>query len=162
MIDPIRFVHDLAWEDLPAQVRLQTELCLLDLIGVAAGGLGTRLSQIIRSHAHAEFGGALPMLFDGRSASASGVALAAGMTIDALDAHDGFNPAKGHIGCPLFPAALALGAETAVSGKRFLQAIAMGYEFGARVSVAQHQQIDLLGRRTVLDDRPHLAERRNG
>ncbi len=48
------------------------------------------------------------MLFDGRTASAAGLALAGGMTIDALDGHDGYNPAKGHVGCGLFPAALAL------------------------------------------------------
>ncbi|KPA22001.1 MmgE/PrpD family protein [Shimia sp. SK013] len=141
MGDAIAFVHDLTWSDLPDAAQKQVELSLLDLIGVGAGGLATRLSQIIRQHAHEEFGGAIPMLFDGRTVSATGAALAAGMTIDALDAHDGFNPAKGHIGAPMFPAALALGHEASVSGRAFLEAIAMGYEFGARASVAQHATV---------------------
>ena len=136
--NPLTFIHDLSWEDLSDKVRLQIELNLLDLIGVGAGGRQTRLSEIICTHAAQEFGGDVPMLFDHRTASASGVALAAGMTIDSLDGHDGFNPAKGHIGCPLFPAALAIAHQQDVSGKAFLEAMVMGYEFGARVSVAQH------------------------
>ena len=93
------FIAELTWDDLPPQVRRQSKLCLLDLIGVGAGGAGTKLSRIIRDYSALDMGGALPMMFDGRGASVSGVALAGGMTIDALDGHDGFNPAKGHAGC---------------------------------------------------------------
>ena len=133
-----RLIHDLRWQDLPAAVQARLPLALLDLIGVAAGGAGTRLSRIIRDHAAAEFGGTLPMLFDGRGASASGVALAAGMTIDSLDGHDGFNPSKGHIGCPTLAAILPLAVETGASGQDMLTALALGYEFGARAAMAQH------------------------
>lgn len=138
---PLDLIHDLQWGDLPIAVKHQTELCLLDLIGIAAGGHHTKLSTIIRDHVPETFGGSAPMLFDARTASPAGVALAAGMTIDSLDGHDGFNPAKGHIGCPLFPAALALAHQAGVDGQTFLTAIAMGYEFGARVSVAQHATV---------------------
>lgn len=103
-MEPIVFLHDLRWEDLPDPARARAELCLLDLLGVAAGALDTPLSRIIRDHAVAAFGGDVPILFDRRRASAPGAALAAGMTIDALDGHDGYNPAKGHVGCPLLPA----------------------------------------------------------
>ena len=134
-------IHHLSWTDLPARVQMQTRLCILDLIGIAAGGLGSRLSGIIRDHAVESFGGAVPILFDGRTASAPGAALAAGMTIDALDGHDGYNPAKGHVGCPLFPAVLALGHLQGISGRGFLETIAIGYEFGSRVAVAQHSTV---------------------
>lgn len=138
---PLDLIHSLRWNDLPAPVKQQVELCLLDLIGVGAGGLGTKLSQIIRTHSAETFGGSAPMMFDARTASPAGVALAAGMTIDALDGHDGYNPAKGHIGCPLFPAALALAHQTSASGSEFLTTLAMGYEFGARAAVAQHATV---------------------
>jgi 2-methylcitrate dehydratase PrpD len=136
--DPIAFVHDLDWSDLSEAHRLQAKMNLLDLLAVAAAGSQTRLSAIIRDHAAEEFGGPLPMLFDGRGASASGVALAAGMTIDSIDAHDGFNMAKGHIGCPLLAAMLPLAQGREISGRAFLTALVAGYEFGARASVAQH------------------------
>lgn len=136
MRDPIAYIHDVTWDDLPGDVRTQVKLHLMDLIGVAAGGLGTRLSGIIRDFATEDMPGPVPMLFDGRCSSASGVALAAGMVIDSLDGHDGFNPSKGHIGCPLFPALLALGHD--LSGAEALACLVMGYEFGARAAKAQH------------------------
>lgn len=138
---PLDFIHALRWSDLPTAVQAQTRLCLLDLIGVAAGAQDIALARIIRDHATETFGGDAPMLFDARTASPAGVALAAGMTIDALDGHDGYNPAKGHVGCPLFPAALALGHRAGVDGATFLTAIAMGYEFGSRAAVAQHATV---------------------
>jgi len=135
--DPIAFLHRLSFADLPARAQLMTRLSLLDLIGVAAAAQTTRLTDLIAAHASAQFAGPQPMLFDARTASAAGVALAAGMRIDSLDGHDGFNPAKGHIGCPLLPALLAL-APADLAGADFLATLAMGYEFGARASVAQH------------------------
>src|SRR6056297_68225 len=135
---PLDFIHALRWQDLPDDVRRQARTCLLDLIGIAAGGLGTDLSRIIRDHAAEDFPGETPMLFDARRAAPAAAAMAMGMTIDSLDGHDGYNPAKGHIGCPLLPALLVFGHAERVSGTDFLTALVMGYEFGARASVAQH------------------------
>lgn len=136
--DPVAFIHDLRWRDLPEPVRRQARLSLLDLAGVGAAGAATRLSAIIRDHAAEDWPGPYPMLFDGRRAALAATALAGGMTIDALDGHDGFNPAKGHIGCPVFPAALAQAAALGASGEDFLATLCMGYEFGGRAAVAQH------------------------
>jgi len=136
---PISFVHDLTWAALPQDVQSQVKLCLLDLIGVGIAGRATRLSQIAHRYAVSEHAGQTALPFDRRSASATGVALAYGMTIDSIDAHDGFNPAKGHIGCPLWPAVFANSAQA--SGRELLATLAMGYEFGARCSIAQHQSV---------------------
>lgn len=139
---PIEFIHHLDFDQAPGQVQERCKLSLLDLLGVAAAGTETKMSRIIRSHAAHEFGGVIPMLFDRRTASASGAALAAGITIDSVDAHDGFNPAKGHIGCPLLPAVLALGYSEQISGREFMSALLMGYEFGARAAIAQHATVN--------------------
>ena len=132
-------IHGLAWEDLTDSTRAQARLCLLDLIGVAAGGATTRLSRIIRTHAADQFGGSNRMLFDTRTASASGVALAAGMTIDALDGHDGYNPAKGHVGCGLFAGLFATGAQA--TGRDILTTTVLGYEIGSRLAVTLHGSV---------------------
>ena len=76
---PLDFIPAFRWSDLDQEVQLRARLCLLDLIGVAAGGLGTRLSRIIRDHAVETFGGSAPILFDHRTASPAGAALAAGI-----------------------------------------------------------------------------------
>ncbi len=140
--DPIRFLHDLSFDALPEAVRAQVALNLLDLVGVGLGGATTRASSIVRGFARSQLGGALPMLFDGRAASASGVGLAGAATIDSLDGHDGYNPAKGHVGCAVFPAAFAFAHATGdMDGASFLSAITAGYEFGSRLAVALHGSV---------------------
>ncbi|MBA3324003.1 MAG: MmgE/PrpD family protein [Rhodobacteraceae bacterium] len=137
------FVHDLAWGDVPEDVRAFARRWLLDLIGVAAGGVGTDLSRIIRSHAAMQFGPGLRsarMLFDGRTVSPAGAALAGGMTIDALDGHDGHKLTKGHVGCGVFPSLLALSEAEGRSGAgEFLTALVIGYEIGTRAGIALHR-----------------------
>jgi 2-methylcitrate dehydratase PrpD len=135
------FIHALQPGDIPPPAFKWAELCLLDLIGVGLGGSTTPMSRIIRDHAAAMFGGdgQVRMLFDGRPVSAAGAALAGGITIDALDAHDGYNPAKGHVGCGAFPATLAMAQATGRDeGREFLTALTLGYELGSRFAVALH------------------------
>jgi 2-methylcitrate dehydratase PrpD len=80
------------------------------------------------------------MLFDGRAVSPAGAALAGGMTIDALDGHDGHKLTKGHVGCGSFPALLAfMQAEGQLSGEEFLTALVLGYEIGTRAGIALHR-----------------------
>lgn len=138
--NPVDFIHRLRAADIPAPVLAQAKLSLRDLLGVAVGGMSTRLSAIIRDHAALDMPGPVPLLFDGRGTTPAGAALAAGMIIDSLDGHDGFNPAKGHIGCPLLATMLALAPATC-HGADFLAALVMGYEFGARTAIAQHASV---------------------
>ena len=137
------FLHDTALADLPEETRAHGRRWLLDLIGVAAGGTRTELSRIIRDHAAAQFGAgerSARMLTDGRAVSPAGAALAGGMTIDALDAHDGHKLTKGHVGCGTLPALLALcEAEGLDSGDAFLAALVVGYEIGTRAGMALHR-----------------------
>lgn len=138
--DPITFVHHLTLDEIPEPVVQRAKQALRDLIGIAVGGMSTRMAAIIRDHAAIDMPGKTPLLFDGRGANAPAAAMAAGMVIDSLDGHDGFNPAKGHIGCPLLPAMLSL-APKDTTGAEFLTTLIMGYEFGARASVAQHETV---------------------
>jgi 2-methylcitrate dehydratase PrpD len=138
------FIRGLRFADLPREVVDAAQLCVLDLIGVACGGIGTRLSRIIRDHAAESFGGgksSARLLFDGRRVSAVGAALANGMTIDAFDAHDGHVLTKGHAGAAVFPAALAFAdaAGGAISGAELLTDIVVGYEVAIRAGIATHR-----------------------
>lgn len=134
------FLHDLRRPDVPAEAQALARQWLLDLAGVAAG---TPLSRIIRDHAAAQFGPgdrSARMLMDGRRVSPAGAALAGDMTIDALDAHDGHKLTKGHAGCGVLSAALALAeAETRSDGAEFLTSLVLGYEIGTRAGIALHR-----------------------
>ena len=156
-----RFTTGLQWEDAPREVRERVKLLLLDLCGVLACGSGTPLSGIIRDFAAAQFGAGsarawLP--FDGREVSPAGAALATGMSIDSIDAHDGHLLVKGHIGCAALAALLAysddlwaddlwaddLWADDLDSdgGRELLAALLVGYELGARCGRALHESPD--------------------
>ncbi|MEM0944059.1 MAG: MmgE/PrpD family protein, partial [Pseudomonadota bacterium] len=140
---PTEFIHQMRWADLSPHAREMTKLLLLDLLGVAAAARATDLSRIAHDHAVRHFGGSgAGILFDGRRASPTGAALAGGLTIDAVDAHDGWRPAKGHAGAHVLPACLAVAeAEGQMDGPGFLAALALGYEFGLRVAVSQHASV---------------------
>ncbi len=141
--DVISFIHDVSFDAVPDRVVSWAQRCLLDLVGVAAAGRTTDLSRIVTDHAVAHFGPgatAVPMLFDGRRVSPAGAALAGGMTIDSIDAHDGHKLTKGHTGCHQLPALLAFtAAECRDDPRRFLADLIVGYEFATRAGIALHE-----------------------
>jgi 2-methylcitrate dehydratase PrpD len=141
-MNPIDFIHNLTWDDLPKDVQNQARRCLLDTLGAAIAGKKTELSRIIHDFVAANYhGGESPLWGDGRLVSPPGAALANGMSIDALDIHDGFSLAKGHAGAAVIPAALAtlsLDEAGKVSGKELLTTLVVGYEVALRAGVALH------------------------
>ncbi len=143
----IHFIHNTQWHDLPDSVQHMARRCLLDLIGVAASGTQTQLSKIIRDHAVMHFGSSTltaRLLFDGRTCSPSGAALANGMTIDSIDAHDGYKPVKGHAGCGVVAGLLAMHdaiSNNMVSETEFLTGLVIGYEIACRAGYALHHSV---------------------
>jgi len=142
-----QFLHELRFEDLSPEVIEFAKRCVLDLLGVAASAIDTPVSNTIRDHAVNHFGagsvsGAARLLFDGRSVSAAGAALAGGMTIDAIDAHDGHRLTKGHAGCGVLPAVLALLDSTRnEEGRELLTSVVIGYEVATRAGIALHRTV---------------------
>ncbi len=138
-----RFIHELTPADLPAEVEACARRCLLDLLGVAAAGSQTPLAGIIAGHAEDHFAAGRrgsSILFDGRQVSPAGAALAGGMAIDSVDAHDGHRVTKGHAGCGVLPALLAYAdAEGLDDGGDFLTMLVIGYEVATRAGIALHR-----------------------
>ena len=141
------FIHKLQWADIPVATQSMARQCLLDLLGVAASGTQTQLSKIIRQHALSQFGSTVKparLLFDGRTCSTAGSALATGMTIDSIDAHDGYKPIKGHAGCGVLAALLALHDsvnQNNVSEAELLTGLVIGYELGCRAGGSLHHSV---------------------
>ena len=136
------FLHGTEFGQVPGDVQAFAKRCLLDLIGVMISGTGTELGRLISSHAAQQFGAgelSASIMFDGRIVSPAGAALANGMVIDSIDAHDGYKGAKGHSGCHVFPTLLAFfEAERINNGEEFLAGLIVGYEIGARAAVSLH------------------------
>jgi 2-methylcitrate dehydratase PrpD len=138
----IQFIHETTWKDLPQDVRHQARRCLLDTVGAGISGRATALSQIIHDFAAANFKGPGAQLWqDGREVSPPGAALANGMTIDALDIHDGHSLTKGHAGAAVVPglfASVSPDRAAGLSGEEFLTSMVVGYEIALRAGMALH------------------------
>ncbi len=136
----IDFIHNLTWADVPPDVQHMAARCVLDLSGTLVAGQATELSRLVRDVTTAIYGGdEATLLLDGRRVSVPGAALANGMTIDAMDIHDGYRPCKGHAGANIFPAALALGEGTGWRGEDFVTGLVVGYEVALRAGVSLHR-----------------------
>jgi 2-methylcitrate dehydratase PrpD len=139
-----RFTRDLDHGRIPPAVRDFARLLLLDLVGVAIAGTRVDAGRIARDFAveHWAAGPSAPsarLLFDGRRASLPGAAYALATQFDNLDAHDGWQPSKGHAGAALMPALVAFAeALPRLSGREALTALVIGYEIAYRSAWALH------------------------
>ncbi|GGH28470.1 2-methylcitrate dehydratase PrpD [Cribrihabitans marinus] len=138
------FTLDTAPEAIPARTREFAALMMLDTLGVTIAAAPMQAGVIARETATLLFASAekatqARMLFDGRAVGLAGAAYAAATQTDNLDAHDGYNPTKGHIGVVAVPALAAL-AEHApgLSGQQALAALVICYEVAGRAGMALH------------------------
>lgn len=127
------FVFSLAPSDMPAEASRAAALMCLDTLGVAAAAAPMDAGHLARDTATRLYASGdpsfeAPMLFDGRRVSLAGAAYAAATQTDNLDAHDGYNPVKGHIGVAVVPALLALAEQSEpIGGDEALALITLGY-----------------------------------
>lgn len=133
------FIHQLTYEDLPAEVVEQAHRCWLDLLGVAVAGHETRLSQIMDRFVCKQYPGDVPLLFSGNRASQCGAALFGAMLIDSLDAHDGQVLTKGHAGVAILPSLLAGSHGLQLDGRELITSLVLGYEIATRAGIALHR-----------------------
>jgi 2-methylcitrate dehydratase PrpD len=63
-------------------------------------------------------------------------AFANGMLAQADETDDSHGPSHSHLGCAVVPAALAAGEKFGISGTHFLRAVTLGYDIGARFTMA--------------------------
>jgi len=142
-----KFAMELGYDDLPEALLGVLRRSFMDTIGVAAVGSTTDLSALARKGAVALFGagtaGPARILFDGRTVSPAGAAMAGAFMVDSIDAHDGTSSNKGHAGSAIFPSLLAVadalraGGAT-ISGRDFAVWLAIAYEVSYRAGQVQH------------------------
>jgi 2-methylcitrate dehydratase PrpD len=136
----VDFALELAWDDVPDDVRTQALRCLLDLAGAGLGGSRTRVARIVADNARWAYGGGEATIV-GRSEGSSplGAAVSNGFALSALDIDDGFRRFMIHPGAVVLPAVLAAAEETGASGRDFLTALVAAYEIAMRAAGAVHE-----------------------
>lgn len=118
---------------------------LFDLIATAVAGSQSQAANIMLRHSQRHYP-ASPYLRGAGTLlskalfSPGGAALLGATAIDSLDCHDGQKLTKGHVGCSLLPALVAVleSSQQNPSGRQFLKLLVAGYEIGTRAGIAQH------------------------
>ena len=137
------FIRTCHWSDLPTTTKATLALCLKDLCAVALAGAKTDLSAVLRETVSqtwlADRSISEKLCFSGAKVAPAGAALALGMTVDAIDAHDGHRLCKGHAGAALFGAWAPFVERHKTDRAEALSALAVGYEIALRAGIALHQ-----------------------
>ncbi len=132
------FISSIQSNNISPQAKEMAKHCLLDLLGAAVAGYGSRSAQAARSLVLRLFsGGPSGLWFSGSRLQAEASALANSTAASTLDLDDGHRLAVGHPGASIVPAVLAVGEEVNAQGEDLLSAIVIGYEVGTRISAAR-------------------------
>lgn len=134
-----RFVAGLSYDDFDAVTLARLHTHTLDTIGVCLAGSRQQVTDAAAAVV-GEVMAAGPVPVPGLALRTDPLTAAflAGTAGHGLELDDGFRPGAIHPGCVVIPAALAMGHVTGADGKRFLTAIAAGYEVAARIAALVH------------------------
>ena len=128
------FIESISYADLPEEVIACAKRCLFDYFGCAIFATQTNMGQIINAVCQ-EGGSCVSTTLSDMKGSyeASFAALANGTCAQGFELDDVHLPSVSHPGAVVISAALALGEERGVDGKRFIEAVVAGYEAMARI-----------------------------
>ena len=115
----------------------KTTFHILDTLAAILSGSRLRAGQLASKYV-AELDGAGPATVIGTrlSVPADQAALANGMAGHGDETDDSHLEGRFHPGCAIVPAALAVAERVDASGTEFMQAVALGYDIGARVTLS--------------------------
>ncbi|MFC2065851.1 MmgE/PrpD family protein [Chloroflexota bacterium] len=132
-----QYVHELSFSGIPEQAKKDCKRLILDSVGVAIGGSGTKLASIAVALAR-EFADKRESTVIGGAFKTSclNAAFANGIMSHALDFDDDYEPGSLHAGCAIIPVALAIGEAKRISGGELITAITAGYDVSCRVAFA--------------------------
>ena len=131
------YIAGLSYKDIPEEVIAHIKFCLIDSLGCALFGSTLPWGKIIRSFAKELGKGKGALIWgDGAEVPSTSAPLANGTLIHSFEMDDLHRVGVIHPGAEAIPAADALIRHDGnVDGKRFLTAVAVGYEIGCRVAM---------------------------
>ena len=122
---------------LPAEVAAKTGLHLLDTLAAIVSGSALRPGEIAAEYVRG-LGGTQESVVIGSDivTTAGNAALANAMAAHADETDDSHLSSRSHLGCAVVPAALAMAERQGRSGEALLNAVALGYDIGARATLS--------------------------
>ena len=127
--------------DLPPPVVTKTKQHILDTLAAIISGSRLRAGRLAAGFVQ-RAGGARQATVVGTPlvVPAPNAALANGMAGHADETDDSHLGGRFHPGCAIVPAALAIAEQHELSGRDFIRAVALGYDIGARVTMALYPE----------------------
>jgi 2-methylcitrate dehydratase PrpD len=130
------YMSEAGSRSLPAEVMEKTKQHILDTLAAMISGSelppGRTALQFARAYGGREVATVVASNF---ACGPIEAALTNGVLAHADETDDSHAPSQSHPGCAVIPAALAAGERFAISGERFLRAVALGYDIGPRFTV---------------------------
>ena len=141
-----RWIAQLKFSDLPADVVASTKLRVLDVIGLALAAVPLPTGKSVRAAALAMgSGNDARILGSGDRVPAMQAALANGTMAQALEYDDTHNETVIHISSPMVATALAVGEMVKASGAQVITAVAAGNEITCRIGLVAPRQFHKVG-----------------
>jgi 2-methylcitrate dehydratase PrpD len=131
-----------SYDDLPAAAYAQARKSILDYLGTSIQGSTTELGRMIIDFTEEQGGHPQARVIGTRIRTASASAAFANGALGHAEDYDDLGGIGGHPSIVLTPPALALGEELHRSGRDVLEAWAIGYEVGTRLSTNLHPERD--------------------
>jgi 2-methylcitrate dehydratase PrpD len=122
----------------PDAARERAAVAVCDTVGVTLAGAHEPAAQMVRAMVTADSHGPCRILGTGDRAGAGEAALANGVAAHALDYDDMCFVSMAHPSCALVPAALAAAELAEMSGRRLLDAYAVGFEIECRLGMVMN------------------------
>jgi 2-methylcitrate dehydratase PrpD len=119
------FIVNTEYNDFTLEVVEKAKLCFLDFLGVSIAGSRTNSGRIMRSIISSP---GQSTVLGGQKTSASEASLINGVSAHCLDLDDGHRLAQLHPGACVIPVALSLAESEGSSGRKFLEAVIVGYQ----------------------------------
>jgi 2-methylcitrate dehydratase PrpD len=131
------YMSDAATRALPTDAVEHAKRHILDTLAAMISGSELVPGQAALRFAEAQGGGGRATVVGSNLvAGPIQAALANGVSAHADETDDSHNPSRSHPGAAVVPAALAVSEEFDVDGRRFLRAVALGYDVGPRVAMS--------------------------
>ncbi|MCC6532596.1 MAG: MmgE/PrpD family protein [Burkholderiales bacterium] len=128
-----RYASGLRYEPLPDKVVEKAKVCILDILGVAAGGFASDNAQVALRGARAlSAPGKATVWMTGERMRAIDAVLPNSVAAHCILQDDWLQVSHSHIGAAVVPTALAMAEETGRGGKDVIAAVVAGYDIEDR------------------------------
>jgi len=124
-----RYASSLRFEQLPTEVVAKAKVCILDILGVAAGGFGSDNAKVAaRTAASLGAPGKATVWMTGERMRAIDAVLPNSVASHCILQDDWLQVSHSHIGAAVVPTALAMAEETGATGRDVIAAVVAGYD----------------------------------